>query len=40
VNAIYARYFPKYPPARVFVNVPAWPGRFGIEIDCIAAVAA
>jgi 2-iminobutanoate/2-iminopropanoate deaminase len=37
VNAIYARYFPKDPPARVFVNVPAWPGHFDIEIDCIAA---
>jgi len=39
VNAIYARYFPKNPPARIFVNVPAWPGHFDIEIDCIAAVA-
>ena len=38
VNAIYARYFPKDPPARIFVCVPAWPGRFDIEIDCIAAV--
>jgi len=38
VNAVYARYFPKAPPARVFVNVPAWPGHFDIEIDCIAAV--
>ena|SRR2546425_11622856 len=38
VNAIYARYFPKHPPARIFVNVPAWPGHFDIEIDCIAAV--
>ena len=38
VNAVYARYFPKDPPARVFVNVPAWPGHFDIEIDCIAAV--
>ena len=38
VNAVYARYFPKDPPTRVFVNVPAWPGRFDIEIDCIAAV--
>ena len=38
VNAIYARYFPKDPPARIFVNVPAWPGHFDIEIDCIAAV--
>jgi 2-iminobutanoate/2-iminopropanoate deaminase len=37
VNEIYARYFPKHPPARIFVCVPAWPGRFDIEIDCIAA---
>ncbi|HEY2575877.1 MAG TPA: RidA family protein [Streptosporangiaceae bacterium] len=36
VNAVYARYFPADPPARVFVNVPAWPGHFDIEIDCIA----
>jgi hypothetical protein len=26
VNAIYARYFPVDPPARVFVCVPEWPG--------------
>ena len=38
VNAIYARYFPKDPPARIFVCVPEWFGRFDIEIDCIAAV--
>jgi len=38
VNAIYARYFPENPPARIFVCVPAWPGHFDIEIDCIAAV--
>jgi 2-iminobutanoate/2-iminopropanoate deaminase len=38
VNSIYARYFPKDPPARIFVCVPAWPGPFDIEIDCIAAV--
>jgi 2-iminobutanoate/2-iminopropanoate deaminase len=38
VNAIYARYFPSEPPARVFVNVPAWPGHFDIEIDCIATL--
>ena len=38
VNAIYARYFPKNPPARIFVCVPTWPGHFDIEIDCIAAV--
>jgi 2-iminobutanoate/2-iminopropanoate deaminase len=38
VNEIYARYFPKDPPARIFVNVPAWPGHFDIEIDCVAAL--
>ena len=38
VNEVYARYFPVDPPARVFVNVPAWPGHFDIEIDCIAAI--
>jgi 2-iminobutanoate/2-iminopropanoate deaminase len=36
INAIYARYFPKDPPARIFVCVPAWPGPFDIEVDCIA----
>jgi 2-iminobutanoate/2-iminopropanoate deaminase len=40
VNTIYARYFPSNPPARIFVCVPAWPGHFDIEIDCIAAVQA
>lgn len=38
VNAVYSRYFPKDPPARTFVNVPAWPFRFDIEIDCVAAL--
>ena len=38
VNAVYAHFFPKNPPARIFVNVPAWPGHFDIEVDCIAAV--
>ena len=38
VNAVYARYFPVDPPARIFINVPAWFGPFDIEIDCIAAV--
>ena len=38
VNEVYRRYF-KDPPARIFVNVLAWPGWFDIEIDCIAAVA-
>ncbi len=38
VNAIYARFFPNNPPARIFVCVPEWFGRFDIEIDCIAAM--
>src|SRR4029077_3543302 len=40
VNAIYARFFPSHPPARIFVCVPAWPGHFDIEIDCIAVIQA
>jgi len=36
VNAVYARFFPVDPPARIFVCVVAWPGRFDLEIDCIA----
>jgi 2-iminobutanoate/2-iminopropanoate deaminase len=36
VNTVYARYFPADPPARVFVCVPAWPGPFDIEVDCVA----
>jgi 2-iminobutanoate/2-iminopropanoate deaminase len=38
VNAIYARYFPEDPPARIFVCVPEWTGPFDIEIDCVAVV--
>jgi 2-iminobutanoate/2-iminopropanoate deaminase len=38
VNEIYARYFPKNQPARIFVCVPAWPGHFDIEIDCVAVL--
>jgi 2-iminobutanoate/2-iminopropanoate deaminase len=38
VNEVYVRYFPKDPPSRIFVNVPAWPGHFDIEMDCIATV--
>ena len=37
-NAIYARYFPDQPPARIFVCIPEWTGPFDIEIDCIAMV--
>lgn len=38
VNAIYARYFPSDPPARIFVCVTEWPGPFDIEIDCVAVL--
>jgi 2-iminobutanoate/2-iminopropanoate deaminase len=38
VNSVYVRYFPEDPPARIFINVPAWNGGFDIEMDCIAAV--
>ncbi|SRR5579871_962939 len=38
VNAIYARYFPNDPPARIYVCIPEWTGPFDIEIDCIAMV--
>ena len=37
VNAVYARYFPGDYPAHIFASVPAWPGKFDIEIDCVAA---
>jgi 2-iminobutanoate/2-iminopropanoate deaminase len=38
VNAVYRRYFPENPPARIFISIPAWYGGFDIEVDCIAAV--
>lgn len=38
INAVYRRFFPKDPPARIFVNVPAWSGGFDIEVDCVAAI--
>ncbi|MCA1396862.1 Rid family hydrolase [Bradyrhizobium sp. BRP56] len=37
-NAVYARYFPQQPPARIFVCIPEWTGPFDVEIDCIAMV--
>jgi 2-iminobutanoate/2-iminopropanoate deaminase len=36
INEVYARYFPKDPPARTFVPVAGWPMPFDIEIECIA----
>jgi hypothetical protein len=38
VNAIYARYFPEDPPARIFVCVPEWTGPFDIELDSVPVV--
>lgn len=31
------RFFPHDRPARAFLNGPAWPGPFDIEIDRVAA---
>ncbi|MDF1721952.1 MAG: Rid family hydrolase [Minwuia sp.] len=36
VNAIYAEFFPKDPPARTFVTVGSWPWPFDIEIEAVA----
>jgi 2-iminobutanoate/2-iminopropanoate deaminase len=38
VNAVYRRYFPENPPARIYVCIPEWTGPFDIEIDCIAMI--
>jgi 2-iminobutanoate/2-iminopropanoate deaminase len=38
VNEVYAQYFTGPPPARIFVTVPVWPGPFGCEVDCVAAI--
>jgi len=37
-NDVYARYFPVESPARIFVQVPSWPGPFDVEIDCVAVL--
>jgi 2-iminobutanoate/2-iminopropanoate deaminase len=37
-NAICDRYFAHEYPARIFVQVPSWPGPFDVEIDCVAVV--
>ena len=38
VGSSLANVLPKDPPARIFVCVPAWPGPFDIEIDCVATL--
>ena len=35
-NEAYARYFPDWQPARIFMHVHSWPGPLDIEIDCVA----
>jgi 2-iminobutanoate/2-iminopropanoate deaminase len=37
-NEVYARYFLTESPARIFLQVPSWPGPFDVEIDCVAVV--
>lgn len=37
-NTIYARYFPDGWPARIYIEVPSWPGPFDIEVDCVAVI--
>src|SRR5689334_11790122 len=39
MNEVYARYFPKNPPARSTVEAARLPRDVRIEIDCIAVVA-
>jgi 2-iminobutanoate/2-iminopropanoate deaminase len=36
INAVYAQYFDRDPPARTFCTVASWPMPFDIEIEAIA----
>lgn len=36
INQVYARHFTAPYPARTFVPVGSWPGKFDLEIECIA----
>jgi 2-iminobutanoate/2-iminopropanoate deaminase len=38
VNEVYVTFFPTDWPARMFVVVSPWAGRFDIEVDCVAFV--
>jgi 2-iminobutanoate/2-iminopropanoate deaminase len=38
VNEVYAKYFPKDPPARATVGVASLPKGALVEIDCVAVV--
>jgi 2-iminobutanoate/2-iminopropanoate deaminase len=37
-NAVSDRHFAGDNPARIFVQVPSWPGPFDVEVDCVAVV--
>ena len=38
INEVYVKYFPTNWPARMFVCVQPWAGRFDVEMTCVAAV--
>ena len=38
INEVYVNFFPTDGPARMFVVVSPWAGRFDIEVDCVAFV--
>ena len=38
INEVYLEFFPKDWPARMFVVVGPWAGRFDVEVDCIAGI--
>jgi 2-iminobutanoate/2-iminopropanoate deaminase len=38
VNEVYVEFFPTNWPARMFVVVGPWAGRFDVEIDCVAGI--
>ena len=38
INEVYVKYFPTNWPARMFLCVQPWAGRFDVEMTCVAAV--
>ena len=37
-KAVYDRYFAADNPARIFMQVPSWPGPFDVEINCVVGL--
>ena len=37
INEVYVKYFPTNWPARMFLCVQPWAGRFDVEMTCVAA---